>query len=37
MDDKRITAVIVDTCVFRDANSDFVGVNKQLLPSLFNC
>ena len=36
MDDNRITAVIVDTCIYRDENSDFLGINKQLLPSFFS-
>ena len=36
MDEKnRITLVLVDTCAFRDANSDFPGIAKKLLPSFF--
>lgn len=35
MDADRITTIIVDTCVYRDENSDFLGINKQLLPSFF--
>lgn len=32
---ERITTILVDTCAFRDANSDFAGISKQLLPSFF--
>lgn len=32
----RITTILVDTCAFRDANSDFIGVNSMLLPSFFS-
>lgn len=32
----RVSLVIVDTCAFRDANSDFLGISKQLLPSFFS-
>jgi len=31
----RITLVLVDTCAFRDANSDFLGISKSLLPAFF--
>lgn len=31
----RITLVLVDTCAFRDTNSDFLGIHKALLPSFF--
>ncbi len=34
--DMPITTVIIDTVAFRDANSDFVGLNSQLLPSFFD-
>jgi len=34
-DTKVISAVIVDTSAFLVANSDFLGVNSQLLPSFF--
>ena len=33
MDNKRITLILVDTCAYRDANSDFPGISKQLLPA----
>ena len=36
MDNKRITLILVDTCAFRDANSDFPGISKQLLPAFFS-
>lgn len=36
MDTDRITTIIVDTCIYRDENSDFLGINKQLLPSFFS-
>ena len=32
----RVSPVIVDTCAFRDTNSDFLGISKQLLPSFFS-
>ena len=28
--DERITTILVDTCAFRDANSDFIGIGKYL-------
>lgn len=31
--DERITTILVDTCAFRDANSDFIGISSMLLPS----
>lgn len=34
-DSNRITLVLVDTCAFRDANSDFLGISKMLLPAFF--
>ena len=36
MDNKRVTLVLVDTCAYRDANSDFPGIFKQLLPAFFS-
>ena len=36
MSEKRVTLVLVDTCAFRDANSDFPGISKKLLPSFFS-
>ena len=36
MDIERITLILVDTCAFRDANSDFPGISKQLLPAFFS-
>jgi len=33
---ERITMVLVDTSAFREANSDFIGLNSALLPSFFN-
>lgn len=36
MDIERITLVLVDTCAFRDTNSDFPGISKQLLPAFFS-
>lgn len=33
--DERITTILVDTCAFRDANSDFIGiscVNAEITP-----
>jgi hypothetical protein len=36
MDNKRITLILVDTCAYRDANSDFPGISKQLLPAFFS-
>ena len=35
MVDDRITLVLIDTCAFRDANSDFLGIQKALLPAFF--
>lgn len=35
-DKERITTILVDTCAFRDANSDFIGVSSMLLPSFFS-
>lgn len=32
----RITAVLVDTSAFREANSDFLGIASALLPSFFD-
>ena len=26
-DNERITTILIDTCAFRDANSDFIGVH----------
>lgn len=34
--DERITTILVDTCAFRDANSDFIGISSMLLPSFFS-
>lgn len=34
-DSERITAVLVDTCAFRKANTDFIGVNSKRLPLFF--
>uniref|UniRef100_UPI00405696D5 hypothetical protein n=1 Tax=Agathobacter sp. TaxID=2021311 RepID=UPI00405696D5 len=34
--DERITIILVDTCAFRDANSDFIGISSMLLPSFFS-
>lgn len=31
-----ITAVLVDTCAFREANNDFIGISSSLLPSFFS-
>ena len=28
--DERITTILVDTCAFRDANSDFIGILTNL-------
>lgn len=36
IDDERVTTILVDTCAFRDTNSDFIGVNSSVLPSFFN-
>ena len=36
MGNNRITLVLVDTCAYRDANSDFPGIIKRLLPSFFS-
>lgn len=36
MENNRITLVLVDTCAYRDANSDFPGILKRLLPSFFS-
>ena len=36
MDIERITLILVDTCAFRDTNSDFPGISKQLLPAFFS-
>ena len=36
MDNKRITLILVDTCAFRDANSDLPCISKQLLPDFFS-
>lgn len=33
---ERITTILVDTCAFRDANSDFIGIRSLLLPSFFD-
>lgn len=33
--DDRITLILVDTCAFRDANSDFLGIKRKLLPTFF--
>lgn len=35
-ENKRITTILVDTCAFHKANSDFIGVNSMLLPSFFS-
>ncbi len=35
MDESRITTVIVDTSAFYIADSDFLGINSELLPSFF--
>ena len=35
-ENERITLVLVDTCAFRDVNSDFPGVIRKLLPSFFS-
>lgn len=35
-ENERITTVLVDTCAFRDANSDFIGIGSSLLPSFFS-
>lgn len=34
--DERITTILVDTCAFRNANSDFIGISSMLLPSFFS-
>lgn len=34
-EENRITLILIDTCAFRDANSDFPGIVKSLLPSFF--
>lgn len=34
--DERIITILVDTCAFRDANSDFIGISSMLLPSFFS-
>ncbi len=31
----RYTVVIIDTSAFHDANSDFLGINSEMLPSFF--
>lgn len=33
---ERITTILVDTCAFQEANSDFIGINSMLLPSFFS-
>lgn len=33
--DDRITLILIDTCAFRDANSDFLGIKRKLLPTFF--
>ena len=35
-EENRITLILIDTCAFRDANSDFPGIVKSLLPSFFS-
>ena len=35
-EENRITLILIDTCAFRDANSDFPGIAKSLLPSFFS-
>ena len=35
-ENNRITLVLIDTCAFRDVNSDFPGIIRQLLPSFFS-
>ena len=34
-DSFKTTTVIIDTSAFHDVNSDFIGVNSELLPSFF--
>lgn len=35
-EENRITLILIDTCAFREANSDFPGIVKSLLPSFFS-
>lgn len=35
-ENERVTLVLVDTCAFRDVNSDFLGITRELLPSFFS-
>jgi len=34
-DNVRITTILVDTCAFQHANSDFIGIYSKLLPSFY--
>lgn len=35
-DNERITTILVDTCAFRNANSDFIGISSMVIPSFFS-
>ena len=35
-DSFKTTTVIIDTSAFHDVNSDFIGVNSELLPCFFD-
>ena len=35
MENSRVTLIMVDTCAYRDVNSDFLGISRSTLPSFF--
>ena len=36
MENDRVTLIMVDTCVYRDVNCDFLGIGRSTLPSFFS-